>query len=767
MNQHQKDSGGRNYFIICGLITLLSAALFYKIFSLYIVSQAEKNIQNLLLSHKGIHHYIQRVMLPALFKYKQEGKLSESFYAPELLSSSYIVRNQHQFYNQERLDAGFPEIYYKLAAINPRNPINKADALEAGLIGRFNRDRSLTKVKEIVDIGGEKFLYLAMPFLQNEKQCLLCHGKRADSPQELQALYPGEGGFNEQLGEIRAITSIRAPLHEENHAITAVLAAVLIGAFSFLSLVVFNKRLANKVEDRTAQLQEKERKLRNFLESTSSAPWELDLASGRFTLMGPQIEKILGYPADSWQDLNTWRSRLHPEDRDLTSEFCAAESAKCHEYNVSYRALHADGSSRWLRDVVSVVSGDNGPEKLIGFTHDISAYKKIAAEKKELESRLQQAQKMEAIGTMAGGIAHDFNNILAVILGYAGMAKEDAPPESRLWQDLDRILLAADRARDLVKQILTFSRQAKVERMLLSPQPILKEALKMLRAAIPSTISIKDNITTGCGCLNADPTQLHQILMNLCTNAYHAMEETGGTLTVGLKTADQLPVDFAASQKLLPADFMELSVSDTGCGIAPEVKDKIFEPFFTTKEVGKGTGMGLAITYGIVHDYGGTIAVDSEPGKGSTFHLYFPKSRSEIKPAVIALEPIPHGSERILFVDDEVFLCEMTRDMLLKLGYSVSAHQNSSAALEEFVSHPDAFDLVITDHTMPGMTGLELCGHIQRLRPELPIILCTGHNTLLSAETAKAHGATEFIMKPIGNDNLARLIRKTIDAQKN
>ena len=889
MSASEKDTTLRRHVIISVVITLVATAGFYKASSIYILSQAEKNIQNLLLSHKGIHHYVQRVMLPALIKYRKEGKLSESFYAPELFSSSYIVRNQHQFYNEERELAGFSKLYYKLAAKNPRNPVNKADALEEGLIERFNQDRSLTKVRKIVDIDGQKFLYLALPFLTNEKFCMRCHGARQDAPLELQTRYPGEGGFNEKVGDIRAITSIRAPLHEENHLLTVILAAVALGACSFLYLVIFNKRLANKVADSThllrenekylkaiqesmqvglllidaktrtvvdvnqvaldviklprqevlgrqcfsclcpagenqcpildngqtvdqsertlidgqgqkipimktattidingksyvietfidiserkkeqEHLAENEKKLRTFLESTSSVPWELDLASGRFTYIGAQIEKILGYPVDSWLDISSWRARLHPDDQEWAFAYCTSHTAKGEDHDFTYRAVHADGSYRWIRDVVSVISGSDGPVKLLGFMQDVSAQKKIEQEKASLESRLNQAQKMEAIGTLAGGIAHDFNNILSVILGYAGMAKEDAPPESSLSQDLERILGAGERAKDLVRQILAFSRHSQIERMTLSPQPILKESLKMLRASIPTTITIVDNIRPNCGCLDADPTQLHQILMNLCTNAYHAMEENGGTMTIELKTAERLPADFTVPQGLTSTDFLELTVSDTGCGIPPAVIDKIFEPYFTTKEVGKGTGMGLSITYGIVHDYGGTIYVESELGRGTAFHLYFPKSSSEATHVAVAQEAVPLGKERILLVDDEEFLCEMGREMLQKLGYAVSAHHSSLAALDEFLQDPAKFDLVITDQTMPDITGLELARRILELRPETPIILCTGYASRVTEELAKAHGIREFVLKPISKDMITRLIRKVLaDPDKN
>ncbi len=887
MNARPKNNTMRKQIIICVLMTLIASAVFYKAVNVYILSQAEKNIQNLLLSNNGIHHYIQRVMLPALSRYKQEGRLSDSFYAPELFSSSSIVRNQHQFYNEERSAAGFPELYYKMAAQNPRNPANKADAREVELIERFNYDRSLTKIKEVVDIQGEKFLTLAIPFLQNEKPCLACHGKRADAPLDLQKIYPGEGGFNEMVGEIRAITSIRAPLEDESLLLTALCGALAVGAFSLFFLMFSNDRLTKRVAASTTLLQENEqflkaiqdsmqvglflidsstrlivevnqaaldiiklprqevvgrtcffclspsegencpimdggqavdrserilidghgqripvmksavaveisnksyiietfidiserkkeqehiveseKRLRNLLESTSCAPWEFNLQTCRFTSMGTQIEKILGYPAESWQDIATWRSRLHPEDQEWASDYCASRTDLGQNHDFVYRAIHADGSCRWIRNVVSVGTLSDGSQQVLGFMQDITSQKEIELERESLKSRLQQAHKMEAIGTLAGGIAHDFNNILGVILGFAGMAKDDAPPKSKLSKDLDRILVAGRRARNLVKHILTFSRHSQIDRMVLSPQPILKEASKMLRATLPSTITIREDISPDCGRIDADPTQLHQILMNLGTNAFHAMEESGGTLTIELKTADQLPPDFAVARNLLPADFVELTVSDTGCGIPPAIIDRIFTPFFTTKEVGKGTGMGLSILYGIMHDYDGTITVSSEPGKGASFHLYFPKILSGDASAAMDQQAIPLGKERILLVDDEALLCEMGRDMLERLGYTVSTQQCSKEALAEFSRHPHDFDMVITDHTMPGMTGLELSRRILQIRPDLPIILCTGYSAQVSDETAKANGIRDFVLKPVSKTMFSQAIRKVFDGSK-
>jgi len=385
------------------------------------------------------------------------------------------------------------------------------------------------------------------------------------------------------------------------------------------------------------------------------------------------------------------------------------------------------------------------------------------AEKENIEMKLRQAQKMEAIGTLAGGIAHDFNNILSVILGYSEMAKEDVPPDSELSGYIDEIFVAGHRAKNLVQQILAFSRQAKkVERIILQPQPLIREALKMLRSTIPTTIDIQHDIDADCGTIEADPTQLYQILMNVCTNAFHAMEKSGGILRITLKAAEHIPPELQDERS--PAkSFIELAVSDTGHGIGPDIIDKIFDPFFTTKEQGKGTGMGLAIAYGIIRNYGGTITVDSQLHQGTTFHIYIPQSKGEAVPEKTSSADILTGKERILLVDDEELLAGVGKSMLKRLGYQVTVKLNSLEALELFQQQPDQFDVVITDQTMPGMTGIELARRMLLIRPDIPIILCTGYSSLVDEEVAKKQGIREFALKPLAKEQIARLIRKVLN----
>ena len=394
---------------------------------------------------------------------------------------------------------------------------------------------------------------------------------------------------------------------------------------------------------------------------------------------------------------------------------------------------------------------------------EIENRKRLEADKLQLEIKLHQAYKLEAIGTLAGGIAHDFNNILGAILGYTTLAKDEAPPGTQLEKDLDSVLIAAQRAKDLIKQILIFSRQSNVELIPLKIQHLVKEALKMLRSSIPATIEIKEDIDSYCGTVMADPTQVHQILINLCTNAYHAMEEKGGVISVILKTTAIELKSTTDPHQIEAGNYAELVVSDTGPGISPDILSKIFDPYFTTKETGKGTGMGLSIVHGIITGYGGKITVDSQPGQGASFHVFFPLVQQETEPDIKEVGDIPKGNERILFVDDEEMLADMGKNMLERIGYEVTVRKSSLEALQKFQNQPDQFDLVITDLTMPGMTGYELARRILQIRPNIPIILCTGYSATISEEQAKAIGVKEFALKPLVRNDIARIIRKALD----
>ncbi len=383
-------------------------------------------------------------------------------------------------------------------------------------------------------------------------------------------------------------------------------------------------------------------------------------------------------------------------------------------------------------------------------------------EKKSLQAQILQAQKMQAIGTLAGGIAHDFNNILSAVIGYAEMARDAIASESAVAHDLDKVLEASHRAAALVKQILAFSRQADTKRIPLKPSTIIKEAVKLLRPTLPSTITIRQDIDTAAKSIFADPTQIHQVVMNLCTNAFHAMEQAGGILDISLTDRELSLDDLHSFPEVKPGKFVVLAIGDSGPGIPPHILAKIFDPYFTTKEVGKGTGMGLAIVHGIVTNSGGFISCKSEPGKGTVFHVIFPAIEPENPASTEETEDILTGKERILLVDDEDMLVEMGQSMLERLGYEVTIRTSSLEALTLFQNQPDQFDVIITDQTMPGMTGVDLARRMLQMRPGLPIILCTGYSNLVNEELAKSYGIKGFVMKPMTKRDISAMLRKVL-----
>lgn len=403
-----------------------------------------------------------------------------------------------------------------------------------------------------------------------------------------------------------------------------------------------------------------------------------------------------------------------------------------------------------------------GKARIIESFIDISVRKEAEKDRLELEKQLFRAQKMEAIGTLAGGIAHDFNNILGAVIGYTEMILYglwDSPWRSKL----EKIIKICERAKDLVQQILTFSRHSDEERKPVQPAFLIKESLKLLRSSLPSTIEIRPLISAATGTIMADPTRIHQIMMNLCTNAAHAMRKTGGILEVSLANRDVRKEDLSMDFQLEPGPYIVLKVRDTGPGIAPEIQNRIFEPFFTTKGPGEGTGLGLSVVYGIVKNYHGTLTVESKAGQGATFEIFLPRINEDLPSDHEVEHAMPRGWERILFIDDEEVLVEMGQEMLTALGYQATGIRGSMEALERFRSDPDRFDLVITDMTMPRMTGTVLSRHLLQIRSDIPIILCTGYSEIITEEEAKKLGIREFIMKPLFMKDLALAIRRVLD----
>jgi two-component system CheB/CheR fusion protein len=518
----------------------------------------------------------------------------------------------------------------------------------------------------------------------------------------------------------------------------------------------------HKLAEETLRLSEQRRSL--ALEAAQAGTWEWGLLTNE-NIWSDELWSLYGLETNSCRpSYEEWRKIIHPDDLLHTEQTLQEAVFRGTAYNTEWRVNLPDGSERWLMSRGRPLKDKhNRVVRYLGIVMDITERKRAEKEKKAMQAQLIQAQKMEAIGTLAGGIAHDFNNILGAVLGYTEMARDASPEGSVIVHDLDKVLEAGGRATNLVKQILAFSRQVSIERVPLEPVYLVKEALKLLRPALPSTISIKQQLDTATSPILADPTQVHQIVMNLCTNAFHAMEQTGGILEITLKDCETSSSDLLKHPGMQPGKFVLLSISDTGPGIPLAIRDKIFEPYFTTKEPGKGTGMGLSIVHGIVTAMGGFITYAGELSEGSIFHVFFPAIEREVAAMTKPVETVCAGHERILFIDDEEMLAEMGKIMLERLGYKVTVRTSSMEALSTFQNQPDQFEAVITDQTMPGLTGVELARRMLRIRPDIPIILCTGYSNLVNEEQAKVIGIKGFIMKPMAKKDIAQLLRAVLE----
>ncbi|MBU1195995.1 MAG: response regulator [Proteobacteria bacterium] len=392
------------------------------------------------------------------------------------------------------------------------------------------------------------------------------------------------------------------------------------------------------------------------------------------------------------------------------------------------------------------------------------AERKLAEEhRKKLEDQLRQSQKMEAIGTLSGGIAHDFNNILGIIIGNTELAMEDTEEWNQIWSNLEEIKKASLRASDIVKQLLNFTRKTEQSKVHVDVQPIIKDAIKFLRSSIPATIDIQFNLPVLKNTILADPTQIYQILINLCTNAAHAMEKSGGILKIDLSEITVGNEATTQFQKTDAGTCIQLTVSDTGHGIDPDIRTRIFDPYFTTKEIGKGTGMGLSVVLGIVKNHNGTVSVDSKPGQGSVFKIVFPAAKGEKQTSKSTSDHLPTGNESILFIDDEESLSKLGSMLLQRLGYKVKALTDPVNALELIRAEPAGFDLVITDMTMPRLSGDQLIKEILNINSNMPVILCTGFSNKIDKEKAMMIGARCYIEKPLDKSKLAYCIREILD----
>ncbi len=476
---------------------------------------------------------------------------------------------------------------------------------------------------------------------------------------------------------------------------------------------------------------------------------------GYIQFTNPSWAKMHGYQVNeiSGQHLNLFHSKKQME-KEVSPFNKIVLKEETNQGEIGH--IRKDGST-FVTWMTATLLKDSNQKSLgmLAIARDITEIKK-------LESQLNQASKMDALGTLAGGIAHDFNNILATILGYAELIRNDLPENSVDFENIEAISKAGIRAKELVKQILTFSRQTKQELVPVRIKEIIEEAIKFLQASLPATIKIQKEITNISDYIMADPAQIHQIIINLCSNSYQAMGEKGGILSISLNSIKFQNAQLINGTELAAGEYLQLDIFDTGPGIDAETRQRIFDPFFTTKAVNEGTGLGLSVVHGIVSALKGAITFTSEPSIGTTFSIYFPKTHIAAQIQKEERQPVTGGKEHILLIDDEEPLLKMSSRLLNFMGYAVTSCNSGQKALQQMQQFPNKFDLVITDQIMPEMTGIELAGHIKRIAPDLPIILVSGFSEDVSSESIKNFGINEMLDKPVDQSLLDKTIRKLL-----
>jgi PAS domain S-box-containing protein len=723
------------------------------------VYQATRGARSVLLTHRAMQFYAMR---PTLYAGNAKGATAEELNTPESFSSSDIVGEQRRVYDETRRQMGFAPLYYRIASNNPLNPANRADEREEKLISLFDTHREVNHYQGIVERNGKSYLYYVLPFQENTQACLHCHGHRADAPVRLQARYPGPGGFGEQTGHIRALESVAFPIDIEKRGTVAVAAMLLALSSLFSGLVLTNRWLSRRVRERTSHLERESAERRKAEEALRMTQFAVDVMldsayrcakDGTVVYANQAGVRELGYTQEELV------GKLNAGN--LNEEVTPARWEEIWRVLSTKGSYRTEGQHRRKDGTLFPV------DVCVSYMHfDHSEYAWVVVRdltwRKQLEEQVIEAQKMEAIGTLASGIAHDFNNILAALHGFAELAHESIPADCTGRDDIEQIMKASARARDLVRQILDFSRKSRRDKMPIRVGVIASEALRLLGATLPATIAIRERIDLELWAV-VDATGFHQIVMNLCTNAFQAMSSTGGVLVVELSRVDAGTSDIPPS--LLPGPCAHLRVGDSGSGMPPEALSRIFEPYFTTRGSAGGTGLGLAVVHGIVTSYGGAVTVHSELGRGTTFDVWLPVAQAPDPARRTHNHSTGAGDERILVVDDEEGVRTIACRILTGLGYSVRAAPSPEEALDLFLTDPSAFDLVVTDQTMPKMTGLALIERLRETSPSVKVVLMSGVSPILQGRSASEMGIDAFVAKPFTRRELAAAVRAALGRQ--
>ncbi len=501
-------------------------------------------------------------------------------------------------------------------------------------------------------------------------------------------------------------------------------------------------------------LQDERLRFKSLVDSIDGIVWEADATTFTFTYVSQQAERLLGFPVEAWYRPGFWQGQLHPEDREWVSTYCANATFRHEDHDFEYRIIARDGRTVWLHDIVTVVVENDAPRWLRGLMVDTTAMKAVAAEKQKLESQLLQAQKMEAIGRLAGGVAHDFNNKLTVILGFAEIAREKGATSEKYRDYLSQVIKAAAQSRDITQQLLAFSRQELISPRVLDLNTQVRDVQKGMGRFIGEDIRFEINLAPDLWPVNMDPSQVDQLIMNLVVNARDAMAD-GGLLAIETRNVQIGEAHTLINPAAAPGDYVQLMVSDSGCGMDRETMQHIFEPFYTTKEAGKGTGLGLATLYGIVTQNRGFVNVYSEPGSGTSFKLYLPRSEKPLEePALVEMEFTPSRSATILLVEDDESVRLMTQEILAEAGYTTLVVATPQDALSIFASPDQPFDLLITDVIMPGMNGRELTRKLAELHPKIPVLFMSGYPADIITQKGVLDTGVHFLQKPFDQHTL-------------
>lgn len=529
----------------------------------------------------------------------------------------------------------------------------------------------------------------------------------------------------------------------------------------------YQERLEELVKKKTLELEQSEERYKTVFEYTGTAAIIIE-SDDTISMVNSKFCEFAGMPGHEITGRKKWYDFVVKEDIEIMANYIDAKiNFKIDNYAPMQYEIKFIGNNKEQKHVYVSLGIIPGSDRAVVSFLDVTQRRKAEQRWHSLEQQLRKAQKMEAIGTLAGGIAHDLNNILSPVLGYADMIMSSSDPDANVYKRSEKIQKAALRAADLVRQILSFNSSSEKQKRLIKIHPVSKEVLKLLNGSIPSTITIVDEIDRTCGFVKADPTQIHQVIMNLCTNAYHAMEEKGGTLTVGLRQQTLTDTDMLEYPNLIDGDgfYLAIEVSDTGCGMEKDVMERIFDPYFTTKEEGKGTGLGLATVYNIVKSCKGDIRVKSKLNKGTTFTILLPvvdNERRKETPDIAVYNSMVGSGQKLLLVDDDKDITLMCKEGFELLGYKVDSFFSSIEALDFFKENYHTIDLVITDQTMPEKTGIELAEDIISIKKDIPVILCSGYAGAISRETIKQVGIKSFIMKPVTVEGLSKEIQQLL-----